>query len=378
MGRRMVLKNQRHRNQEFADLAFSYSDTYEFAAPMNAQMQAAPLPLGHPALDGTVLDGAKLVRSAHAVIATEARAIEVLHDRIDGRFLRACQLMYECAGRVVVSGMGKSGHIARKIAATLASTGTPSFFVHPAEASHGDLGMITQKDVVLALSNSGETDELLTILPLIKRQGIPLIVMSGNSESSLGRLADVHLDTSVPAEACPLGLAPTASTTATLVMGDALAIALLEARGFTDEDFARSHPAGSLGRQLLLKISDVMHRGEQIPAVTPDASLTEALVEMTRKGLGMTAIVDEQNHLLGVFTDGDLRRAVDDDDIDLRATPVTHLMTARPKTISTDRLAIEAARLMEAHKIHALLVVDEDNHVVGALNIHDLLRARVV
>jgi arabinose-5-phosphate isomerase len=372
----MVLKNLRRRNQAFAALASSYASSAA-AVPMNA-LPAASLPIGQVAPDGTVLDGAQLVRSARAVIATEARAIEVLHDRIDGRFLRACQLMFECQGRVVVSGMGKSGHIARKIAATLASTGTPSFFVHPGEASHGDLGMITRKDVVLALSNSGETDELLTILPLIKRQGIPLIVMSGNVESSLGRIADVHLDTSVPAEACPLGLAPTASTTATLVMGDALAIALLEARGFTDEDFARSHPAGSLGRQLLLKISDIMHAGEAIPAVSPDASLTEALVEMTRKGLGMTAIVDESNRLLGVFTDGDLRRAVDDDDIDLRATPVTHLMTARPKTISADKLAIEAARLMEAHKIHALLVVDHENRVVGALNIHDLLRARVV
>jgi arabinose-5-phosphate isomerase len=344
---------------------------------MNAQFQAASLPLG-PTPDGTMLDGAKLVRSARAVIATEARAIEVLHDRIDGRFLRACQLMFECQGRVVVSGMGKSGHIARKIAATLASTGTPSFFVHPGEASHGDLGMITPKDVVLALSNSGETDELLTILPLIKRQGIPLIVMSGNGESSLARLADVHLDTSVPAEACPLGLAPTASTTATLVMGDALAIALLEARGFTDEDFARSHPAGSLGRQLLVKISDVMHIGDKVPTVSPDASLTEALVEMTRKGLGMTAIVDEEHRLLGVFTDGDLRRAVDDDDIDLRLTPVTQLMNPRPKVISADKLAVEAAHLMEDYKIHALLVVDAAGDVVGALNIHDLLRARVV
>jgi arabinose-5-phosphate isomerase len=325
-----------------------------------------------------LLDATALVRSAQAAIATEARAIEALHDRIDANFLRACQLMFDCGGRVVVSGMGKSGHIARKIAATLASTGTPSFFVHPGEASHGDLGMITQKDVVLALSNSGETDELLTILPLIKRQGIPLIAMTGNDGSSLARLADVHLDTSVPAEACPLGLAPTSSTTAALVMGDALAIALLEARGFTDEDFARSHPAGSLGRQLLLKISDVMHVDGKIPMVGPDVTMTEALVEMTHKGLGMTAIVDEEHRLLGVFTDGDLRRAVDDDDIDLRTTPVTRLMTARPKTIAADKLAVEAARLMEAHTIHALLVVDEDNRVVGALNIHDLLRARVV
>ena len=340
---------------------------------MNAQMSPAARSLSNPLLDATAI-----VRSAQAAIATEARAIEALHDRIDASFLRACQLMFDCGGRVVVSGMGKSGHIARKIAATLASTGTPSFFVHPGEASHGDLGMITQKDVVLALSNSGETDELLTILPLIKRQGIPLIAMTGNNGSSLARLADVHLDTSVPAEACPLGLAPTSSTTAALVMGDALAIALLEARGFTDEDFARSHPAGSLGRQLLLKISDVMHVDGRIPMVGADVTMTEALVEMTHKGLGMTAIVDDQRRLLGVFTDGDLRRAVDDDDIDLRTTPVTRLMTPQPKTIAADRLAVEAARLMEAHTIHALLVVDEDNRVVGALNIHDLLRARVV
>ena len=319
-----------------------------------------------------------LLEAGRRVVEVETGALQALRERLDDSFARACQLMLACRGRVVATGMGKSGHIARKIAATLASTGTPSFFVHPAEASHGDLGMITAKDVVLALSNSGETDELLTILPLIKRQGIPLIVMSGNDESSLARIADVHLDTSVPAEACPLGLAPTASTTAALVMGDALAIALLEARGFTDEDFARSHPAGFLGRQLLLKINDVMHTGEQIPSVVPDASLTEALVEMTRKGLGMTAIVDDVGHLLGVFTDGDLRRAVDDDDIDLRATSVMRLMTPNPKTISGDKLAIEAARLMEAHKIHALLVVDDDNRVVGALNIHDLLRARVV
>ena len=324
------------------------------------------------------LDAATLSRSALNVIDTEARSIEVLKTRIDANFLHACQLMYECPGRVVVSGMGKSGHIARKIAATLASTGTPAFFVHPGEASHGDLGMITQKDVVLALSNSGETDELLTILPLIKRQGVPLIVMTGNANSSLATMGDVHLDVSVPAEACPLGLAPTASTTAALVMGDALAIALLEARGFTDEDFARSHPAGQLGRRLLLHISDVMHVGEKIPAIGAEASLSEALMEMTRKGLGMTAIVDAQQRLLGVFTDGDLRRAVDNKHIDLRTTPVTKLMTLQPKTIAGDKLAIEAAVLMEAHKIHALLVVDTDNRVVGALNIHDLLRARVV
>jgi arabinose-5-phosphate isomerase len=341
---------------------------------MNAQLKAATVaPKVNP-----MLDAAALKRSALVVINTEAHAIEVLKDRIDDAFLHACQLMFECPGRVVVSGMGKSGHIARKIAATLASTGTPAFFVHPGEASHGDLGMITQKDVVLALSNSGETDELLTILPVIKRQGMPLIVMTGNPNSSLAAMGDVHLDVSVPAEACPLGLAPTASTTAALVMGDALAIALLEARGFTDEDFARSHPAGSLGRRLLLHISDIMHTGEQIPCIGAEASLSAALMEMTRKGLGMTAIVDAQQRLLGVFTDGDLRRAVDNQNVDLRTTPVTALMTAQAKTIAGDKLAIEAARLMEAHKIHALLVVDADNRVVGALNIHDLLRARVV
>ncbi|MGA9335739.1 MAG: KpsF/GutQ family sugar-phosphate isomerase [Rudaea sp.] len=325
-----------------------------------------------------MLDAVTLKRSAISVIDIEALAIGALKEQINDAFLCACQLMFECPGRVVVSGMGKSGHIARKIAATLASTGTPAFFVHPGEASHGDLGMITRKDVVLALSNSGETDELLTILPTIKRQGIPLIVMTGNAHSSLAEMSDVHLDVSVPAEACPLGLAPTASTTAALVMGDALAIALLEARGFTDEDFARSHPAGSLGRRLLLHISDIMHTGDKVPLIDAAADMSHALMEMTHKGLGMTAIVDADRRLLGVFTDGDLRRAVDNKEIDLRTTPVTALMTAQPKTITGDKLAIEAARLMEAHKIHALLVVDMDNRVVGALNIHDLLRARVV
>ncbi len=343
--------------------------------PMNARIQ--PLLPASPSTP-RALDADSLRRSALNVVDTEARAIELLKARIDDNFLRACQLMYDCAGRVVVSGMGKSGHIARKIAATLASTGTPAFFVHPGEASHGDLGMITPKDVVLALSISGETDELLTILPAIKRQGNPLIVMTGNASSSLASMGDVHLDVSVPEEACPLGLAPTASTTAALVMGDALAIALLEARGFTDEDFARSHPAGMLGRRLLLHIADIMHTGEKIPLVGQNASLSDALVEMTRKGLGMTAIVDSRQRLLGVFTDGDLRRAVDNNHIDLRTTPVTSLMTVNPKTIAGDKLAIEAARLMEAHKIHALLVVDAEDRVVGALNIHDLLRARVV
>jgi len=319
-----------------------------------------------------------LVRSARTVIATEAATIRALEPRIGPEFVEACRLIMACAGRVVVTGMGKSGHVARKIAATLASTGTPAFFVHPGEASHGDLGMILPQDVVLALSNSGETDEVLFILPVIKRQGIPLIAITGNANSSLADQADVHLDASIAAEACPLGLAPTASTTAALVMGDALAIALLEARGFTSEDFARSHPAGSLGRRLLLHISDIMHTGEGIPTVPPNASLTQALMEMTRKHLGMTAVIDSNRHLLGVFTDGDLRRALDDDGVDLRGATVAELMTRGPKTIGTDKLAIEAAQLMEKHQIHALLVVNDDQQVVGALNIHDLLRARVV
>jgi arabinose-5-phosphate isomerase len=365
----MVLKFLHRRKHELAAPALSLLNSI----PMNAQLNPDVLPLSNPMLDESTIRN-----SAMTVIMTEARAIEALQKRVNGSFLHACQLMFQCQGRVVVIGIGKSGHIARKIAATLASTGTPAFFVHPAEASHGDLGMITQKDVVLSLSNSGETDELLTILPLIKRQNVPLIAMTGNEFSSLAKLADVHLDVSVSEEACPLGLAPTASTTAALVMGDALAIALLEARGFTSEDFARSHPAGTLGRRLLVRISDIMHSGKQVPVVDQHASLTSALVEMTRTGLGMTAVTNETGQLLGVFTDGDLRRAVDDDDIDLRDTPVFRVMTSDPKTITADKLAIEAAQVMEAYKIHALLVVDEDNRVVGALNIHDLLRARVV
>jgi arabinose-5-phosphate isomerase len=336
---------------------------------MNARI-ATPAPVA--------LDPDAIARSARTVIATEAAAIRALEPRVDHRFVEACRLILGCRGRLVVSGMGKSGHIARKMAATFASTGTPSFFVHPGEASHGDLGMILPGDVVLALSNSGETDELLFILPVIKRQGIPLIAITGNPKSSLAHQADVHLDASISSEACPLGLAPTASTTAALVMGDALAIALLEARGFTAEDFARSHPAGSLGRRLLLHISDVMHAGEDIPSVGPDASLTEALVEMSRKHLGMTAVVDADRRLLGVFTDGDLRRALDDEGVDLRGARVAELMHRQPKTIGADKLAIEAAQLMEKHQINALLVVDPDGRVQGALNIHDLLRARVV
>ena len=335
-----------------------------------------------PAITGTVSNGvfnpAIISASARDVIAAEAAAIASLGPRIDANFVEACRLILGCKGRVVVSGMGKSGHIARKIAATLASTGTPAFFVHPGEASHGDLGMIMPQDVVLALSYSGETDELLVISPVIKRQGIPLIVITGNPASSLADLADICLDGSISCEACPLGLAPTTSTTVALVLGDALAIALLEARGFTSDDFARSHPAGALGRRLLLRIGDVMHTGTDIPRVTPEATLTSALMEMTRKRLGMTAVVDAQDRLLGVFTDGDLRRALDDKDVDLRGVNVVDLMTRGPKTINADKLASEAAQLMEKHQIHALLVVDGEHRVVGALNIHDLLRARVV
>lgn len=324
------------------------------------------------------MDANAIVRSARRVIAIEAAAIAALEGRVDAEFVEACRVILNCSGRVVVSGMGKSGHIGRKIAATLASTGTPTFFVHPGEASHGDLGMIQPQDVVLALSHSGETDELLFILPVLKRQGIPLIAITGNRQSALARHASVVLDSSIAEEACPLNLAPTTSTTAALVLGDALAVALLEARGFTSDDFARSHPAGSLGRRLLIHISDLMHTGDGIPCVPPEASLTQALMEMTRKHLGMTAVVDAERRLLGIFTDGDLRRALDDKNVDLRSARVADLMTRGPKTIGAHKLAIEAAQLMERLQINGLLVVDEQQRVVGALNIHDLLRARVV
>src|SRR4249919_796448 len=316
--------------------------------------------------------------SGRRVIAIEAQGLEAVAGRLDGAFSDACRRMLDCKGRVVCTGMGKSGHVARKIAATLASTGTPSFYVHPGEAGHGDLGMITDADIVLALSYSGESDELLMLLPVLKRQGNLLIAMTGRPDSSLAREADVHLDASVPAEACPLALAPTASTTAALALGDALAVALLEARGFTAEDFARSHPAGSLGRRLLLHIRDVMHSGVEVPKVRETATLSETLVEMSRKRLGMSAIVDADDRLLGLYTDGDLRRTLDDARIDVRATPIASVMTRDPKVIDADALAVEAAQLMEAHKINALIVVDKERRVVGALNIHDLLRARVV
>ena len=324
------------------------------------------------------IDDAALIASGRAVVEIETQALQALGARLGPEFAAACRLMLDCRGREVCTGMGKSGHIARKIAATLASTGTPSFFMHPGEASHGDLGMVTDSDVVVALSNSGESEEILAIVPALKRQGVPMIAVTGRPQSSMAGFAAVHLDASVPAEACPLGLAPTSSTTAALALGDALAVALLEARGFTADDFARSHPAGALGRRLLLHIRDVMHAGDDVPSVRADASTTVALLEMTRKRLGMTAVVDADGVLVGVFTDGDLRRALDRGPLDLHGTPVSEVMGRAPKAIGDDALAVEAAHLMEEHKISALVVVDARNRVIGALNIHDLLRARVV
>ncbi len=323
-------------------------------------------------------DSFDFAATGRGVFALEREALAEVAKRIDGAFSKACRAMLACSGRVVCTGMGKSGHIARKIAATLASTGTPAFYMHPGEAAHGDLGMVTDADVVLALSYSGESDEILLLLPALKRQGNPVIAMTGRPASTLAQEADIHLDVEVTQEACPLRLAPTSSTTASLAMGDALAIALLEARGFTADDFARSHPAGALGRRLLLHITDVMHVGDDVPRVRPDASISEALMEISRKRLGMTAIVDADDRLLGLYTDGDLRRSLDDAQVDLRNTRIDTVMTRAPRTISADALAAEAAQLMETHKINALLVVDAAGHLVGALNIHDLLRARVV
>ena len=320
---------------------------------------------------------ADLRKTGISVVAIESAAVRDLEARINADFVAACEHMLACKGRIVVTGMGKSGHIGNKIAATLASTGSPAFFVHPGEASHGDLGMITASDVVLALSNSGETGEIITILPLIKRMHAPLISMTGNPDSTLAREADVNLDVSVAKEACPLDLAPTASTTAALVMGDALAIALLEARGFTAEDFALSHPGGSLGRRLLLHVHDIMHKDNAIPAVTRDASLRDALMEMTAKGLGMTAVIDDEGRPVGIFTDGDLRRCLDRG-IDVRSANIAEVMIPGGKRIAPDRLAAEALNLMEDNKINALLIVDENERLCGALNMHDLLRAGVV
>ncbi|MES1928318.1 sugar phosphate isomerase [Salinisphaera dokdonensis CL-ES53] len=321
----------------------------------------------------------EIINAGQRVIGIEAAAVAALESRIDETFAAAADRLLECEGRVVVTGMGKSGHIGGKIAATLASTGTPAFFVHPGEASHGDLGMITPQDVVLALSYSGETGEILTILPLLKRLGVPLVAMTGNADSTLAQRADVHLDVGVEIEACPLELAPTSSTTACLAMGDALAIALLEARHFTAEDFARSHPGGSLGRRLLLTVADLMHTGAALPLIGDDAALREALLEMTTKGLGMTGVVDEDGRLAGLFTDGDLRRTLDRD-VDIKQATIAEFMTRQPKTVTADMLAAEAVRLLEEHRIGggALMVVDDDNRPVGALNMQDLLRAGVI
>ena len=320
---------------------------------------------------------ADLVELGRQALGIEIEGLRAQVPRLNSEFARACRICLDCRGRIVVTGMGKSGHIGGKIAATLASTGTPSFFVHPGEASHGDVGMITRDDAVLALSNSGETDEILTIAPVIARLGAPLIAFTGNPDSALARLATVHLDIGVPAEACPLNLAPTASTTAALAVGDALAVALLKARGFTEEDFARSHPAGSLGRRLLLHVADVMRTGTDIPTVRAETPLAEGLTEVTRKGLGMTAIADAGMRLQGVFTDGDLRRALDAS-VDLRATRMDQVMSRHAKTVRPSALAAEAVHLMETHRITSLVVVDADDKIVGALNVHDLLRAGVV
>lgn len=310
------------------------------------------------------------------VINIEKQAIEEIKQFIDNEFEKACQLMMECKGRVIVIGMGKSGHIGGKIAATFASTGTPAFFVHPGEASHGDLGMITQSDVVLCISNSGETSEVLAIIPVLKRIGCKLIAMTGKPKSTLAALADTHICIAVSKEACPLGLAPTSSTTATLVMGDALAVALLNARDFTAEDFALSHPGGSLGKRLLLRLSDIMHKNDRVPTVTFDAKIKDALVEMSLKGLGMTAVVNN-NALVGLFTDGDLRRILDAR-IDIHLDDISTVMTKNPTVASADMLAAEALKIMEDKKINGLIIVDEHNRPIGAMNMHDLLRSGLI
>ena len=323
------------------------------------------------------LNNDELIALAREVLEIEARAVDSLRARLDGDFAAACRLINDTPGRVVVTGMGKSGHISSKIAATLASTGTPAFFMHPAEASHGDLGMITAQDLVLAISYSGETQEVVTILPLVKRMGAKLVSMTGKPTSTLARIADVHLDVGGSEEACPLNLAPTASTTATLAMGDALAVALLKNRGFTAEDFARSHPSGSLGKRLLLRVGDVMRTGDDIPAVGPGVRLRDGLMEMTQKGLGMTAVVDADGRILGIFTDGDLRRALDDG-ADVHTTTMAEIMHAHCKTTTEDILAAEAVHVLEENKITSLLVADGRQRLIGALNIHDLFRAGIM
>jgi len=318
----------------------------------------------------------RLLALGRAVLEIESRAIGDLVDRLDQAFIQATEYMLGCRGRIVVLGMGKSGHIGGKIAATLASTGSPAFFVHPGEASHGDMGMVTTDDVVLAISNSGETDELVVLIPLIRRLGIPLVAMTGNPSSSLAKQATVHVNVAVSEEACPLGLAPTSSTTAALAMGDALAIAMLQARGFTEQDFALSHPGGTLGRRVLLKINDVIHTGSSMPTVSSDVTISDALVEMTGKGLGMTAVIDNEGHVAGIFTDGDLRRVLDQK-TDITCVTVGAVMTPDCTTVNADILAAEALRIMQDGKFNALLVIDDEDRLVGVLNMHDLLRSHV-
>ena len=324
------------------------------------------------------VDAARALALAREVLTTEAAAITALSTRIGAAFVATVELILHCQGRVVVCGVGKSGHIGRKLAATLASTGTPAFFVHPTDASHGDLGMITQDDVVIMLSNSGETDELVTLTPHLKREGARLVALTGNEQSSLAQAADIHLDAAVDTEACPLGLAPTASTTAALALGDALALALLDARGFSTEDFARSHPGGTLGRRLLTRVADIMRTGAALPASPVTATLGDAIVEMSRKGMGMTAIVDDEGRVAGIFTDGDLRRCLDNIR-DVAAISVAQLMTRTPRTVRPEQLAVDCVEIMEkAPKVSQLLVVDAQQKLVGALHLHDLFRARIV
>ncbi|MFS1701726.1 KpsF/GutQ family sugar-phosphate isomerase [Alteromonas sp. AMM-1] len=320
---------------------------------------------------------AQFIASGKQVVDIELNAIAALSSRLDEQFANACKLLMQCQGKVVVSGMGKSGHIGNKIAATLASTGTPAFFMHPGEANHGDLGMLASNDVLVAISNSGETGELLNLLPVVKRMNVPVIAITNRADSTLGKYADVVLDIGVEQEACSLGLAPTTSTTVTLVLGDALAVALLDAKGFTSDDFALSHPGGSLGRKLLLTVDDIMLKGDEIPLVPVSATITQALLEISKKGLGLTGIVNEHNELLGVFTDGDLRRLLDAR-VDIHATAVANVMTKGCKTSQAGELAVEALNLMESYKISALLVVNENRQPIGAFNMHMLLKAGVI
>lgn len=319
----------------------------------------------------------KLCELGRAVIKTEAEMISKLAERINDDFAHACQHLLECTGRIIVIGVGKSGHISKKIAATLASTGSPAFFIHPSEAKHGDIGMITKQDVIIAISYSGESEEMLSLLPHIKRLGVPLITLTGKSHSTLAKSATINLDVSVEKEACPLGLAPTASTTAALVMGDALAMALLDKRGFTEDDFALSHPGGTLGRRLLLHVDDIMHQSVSVPSVQIGSSLKEALVEMTQKKLGMTTVLDAAGKLVGIFTDGDVRRALDNNP-DIQATTVEQVMTKNPKTITSSMLAAEALSIMESFQITALVVTNHEQQPNGILHIHDILRAGVI